>query len=242
MGGRYNTCISKKLNAIASSQSKLDIIGRVNNYPFYRVFLSDRSESKETVLISAGMHGDEPAGPAAIIHFLERNNSHLFEHFNFLLLPCINSAGFEHNKRENPDGIDINRSFERDDIAEVNIVKEALHGLRFAFTIDFHEDWEATGFYLYENKRDKEWQGPAIINAVKEMGNIDISSAESDIPLYEGGSQVDPAWGKKGFTPYLYHCHTDHVIITETPTAWDIEQRANAHLVALDTLLDLYKK
>ncbi len=242
MGGRYNTCISKKLNAIASIQSKLDVFGSVDNFPLYRIFLSARSESKDTVLITAGIHGDEPAGPAAIIRFLERNNSHLFEHFNFLLLPCINPAGFEHNKRENLDGIDINRSFESDDITEVTLVKEALHGLRFAFTIDFHEDWEARGFYLYEDKRDKKWKGPVIINAVKKMGSIDKSSAESDIPLYEGGAQVDPAWGRKGFAPYLYNFHTDHVIISETPTAWNIEQRAKAHLIALDTLIDQYTK
>ena len=241
-GGRYNTYITKKLNAISSIQNNLDIIGCINNYPFYRILLSHPSESNDTVLISAGIHGDEPAGPTAIFLFLERNNTHLFKHFNFLILPCINIYGFEHNKRENADGIDLNRSFERDEIAEVNIVKQAIQGMRFAFTIDFHEDWEATGFYLYENKSDKAWMGPAIINEVKKMGDIDKSSSESDIPLYEGGSQVDPAWGREGFTPFLYHFHTDHVIISETPTSWNLEQRAKAHLTTLDTLLEQYQK
>lgn len=49
-------------------------------------------------------------GPAAIIHLLERNNTQLLENFNFLILPCINTYGFEHNVRGNSDGIDILRN------------------------------------------------------------------------------------------------------------------------------------
>jgi hypothetical protein len=33
------------------------------------------------------------------------------------------------------------------------------------------------------------------------------------------------------------HFHSEHVIITETPTVWSLEQRAALHLGILDTAL-----
>ena len=39
--------------------------------------------------------------------------------------------------------------------------------------------------------------------------------------------------------PYLLHFHSEHVIISETPTVWHLEQRAALHLTILDTALDI---
>lgn len=43
--------------------------------------------------------------------------------------------------------------------------------------------------------------------------------------------------GTQGLAPYLLHFHSEHVIITETPTVWPLEQRAALHLGVLDTAL-----
>jgi hypothetical protein len=34
------------------------------------------------------------------------------------------------------------------------------------------------------------------------------------------------------------HFHSEHVIISETPTVWGLEQRAALHLAILDTALN----
>ncbi|MCZ6680039.1 MAG: M14 family metallocarboxypeptidase [Candidatus Poribacteria bacterium] len=239
MDNQDYTRFTKRLKSLASPQIRIEISGVVNDYPVYRVLLHQGTGERKNILISAGVHGDEPAGPEVALRFLERDNTDLLEHFAFLILPCVNPCGYVHNTRENGHGIDINRSFESADVdvAEVNIVKQAIQGQRFDFFIDFHEDWEAVGFYLYEGQRDSRWMGPRIIRSVESIGQIDSESGENELPLADGVFQIDPAWGDAGMAPYIYHLHADHVMICETPTRWHLEQRITAHLTALDTAL-----
>ena len=43
--------------------------------------------------------------------------------------------------------------------------------------------------------------------------------------------------GVQGLSPYLLRFHAEHVIISETPTTWPLEQRSALHLAVLDTVL-----
>src|SRR5262249_23388327 len=56
------------------------------------------------VYISAGIHGDEPAGPLAALRLLKENKWP--ENVSIWLCPCLNPVGFTLNRRENGDGID----------------------------------------------------------------------------------------------------------------------------------------
>ena len=51
------------------------------------------------IYISAGIHGDEPAGPLAALRLLQENRWP--EHAEIFLLPCLNPVGFTLNQREN---------------------------------------------------------------------------------------------------------------------------------------------
>ena len=184
------------------------------------------------------MHGDEPAGVEAALQFLERDNGTLLQKFSFVVIPCINPFGYVHKTRENRDGVDINRSFETEEVSEVAIVKRAIGQTQFSLAIDFHEDYDATGFYLYEGKRDEQHIGPELANAVKTIGPIDTEDSGEDAPdIAQGVYKVASEWGTQGLAPYLLHFHSEHVIITETPTVWSLEQRAALHLGILDTAL-----
>ena len=210
------------------------------NLPIYQIHLASSVGTSKHVLITGGMHGDEPAGVEAVLQFLERDNTTLLKNFSFLVIPCINPYGYVHNTRETLDGIDINRAFETDDVAEVVIVKKALGKTQFSLTIDFHEDYDATGFYLYEGKRDEKYIGPKLATAAKAIGPIDPDDPGEDAPdLAEGVYKVATSWGTQGLIPYLLHFHSEHVIISETPTVWQLEQRAALHLTILDTALNI---
>ena len=69
------------------------------------------------IYLSAGIHGDEPAGPLAALQLVRENrwpeNAELF------LAPCLNPAAFGLNKRENADGIDLNRDYLNSKSAEI---------------------------------------------------------------------------------------------------------------------------
>ena len=215
------------------------LIGTIHSYPIYQVRLQSSADTPKHILVTGGMHGDEPAGVEAVLQFLKRDNTTLLKNFSFLVIPCINPYGYVHNTRETLGDIDINRAFETEDIAEVTIIKKALGENQFSLAIDFHEDYDATGFYLYEGKRDEKYIGPDLATAAKAIGPIDPEDPGEDAPdLAEGVYKVATSWGTQGLTPYLLHFHSEHVIISETPTVWQLEQRVALHLTILDTALN----
>ena len=218
----------------------IELLGTAHTYPIYQIHLASSIETPRHVLITGGMHGDEPAGVEAVLQFLARDNTALLKKFSFLIIPCINPYGYVHNTRETRDDVDINRAFETEDVTEVAIVKKALDQTQFSLAIDFHEDYDATGFYLYEGKRDEKYIGPKLAVAAKAIGAIDPDDPGEDAPdLAEGVYKVANSWGTQGLAPYLLHFHSEHVIISETPTVWQLEQRAALHLTILDTALNI---
>ncbi len=56
--------------------------------------------------VSAGIHGDEPAGLLAMRQLLQDNAWPA--HVGLWLCPCLNPTGFPLNRRENAQGIDLN--------------------------------------------------------------------------------------------------------------------------------------
>jgi protein MpaA len=101
------------------------------------------------VSISAGIHGDEPAGVWAL-YALVRDGL-LDPRFSYRLWPCFNPTGFAAGTRTNAEGADVNRSFGRGGTTpEAKAILTANRDRAFVLTIDLHEDHEATGFYLYE--------------------------------------------------------------------------------------------
>src|SRR4029079_8526901 len=61
------------------------------------------------VYISAGIHGDEPAGQLAIRQLFQENRWPA--DMAFWICPRLNPSGFINNRRENPDGVDLNRQY-----------------------------------------------------------------------------------------------------------------------------------
>jgi hypothetical protein len=127
------------------------------------------------IYISAGIHGDEPAGPLAVLKLIQENRWP--EDVEVFLLPCLNPAGFMLNRRENAGGIDLNRDYRNPQSAEVRAHTAWLEQQpQFDFYLCLHEDWESRGFYLYEQNPDGRLSlAERIITAVREICPIDES-------------------------------------------------------------------
>ena len=225
----------KRLNI---PECSLESLASIHGYPFYRILIG--KNAPRNVLITAGIHGDEPSGPEAILRFLERGNWNL--RFNFTVFPCLNPTGYVQNTRENLEGKDINRTFGGDDVKEANLVKRLLQGMRFDVYVDLHEDYDASGFYIYEGKKDKNWMGHRIIQKVRKLGAIDEETDEIDIPIGPGHLQADPGWDNRGIVSYAYTHHSDHVLIFETPSTHPMDERISMHLTALEAVLDFHQQ
>jgi murein peptide amidase A len=99
--------------------------------------------------IAAGVHGDEPAGPHALLELVK--NDDLDSRFSYRLWVCTNPTGYDAHTRESVDGLDVNRTFGRGGSSpEAKAIITANRDLKFELAIDLHEDDESTGFYCYE--------------------------------------------------------------------------------------------
>src|SRR5262245_48676714 len=116
------------------------------------------------VYVSAGIHGDEPAGPLAVSRLLRENDWP--PDLEFWICPCLNPSGFLLNRRENAEGVDLNRQYlqpEADEtLAHISWLRRQP---RFDLCFCLHEDWESHGFYVYELNPDGQ---PSLAEAMVE--------------------------------------------------------------------------
>lgn len=183
------------------------------------------------VYLSAGIHGDEPAGPLALAQLIEEDRWPTDA--AVWLCPCLNPAGFRRGRRENPEGIDLNRDYRHRTTAEVRSHVAWLDRQpRFDLAICLHEDWEAHGFYLYElNPAGRPSPAPAVLEAVSAVCPIDLSP-EIDGRAAHGGiirPSLDPAsrpqW-PEAF--YLIQHRTIHSLTLEAPSDFPLRTRVAA--------------
>lgn len=119
------------------------------------------------VAIAAGVHGDEPAGPWALLQLAE--SGELDPAFSYRLWPCSNPTGFDAGTRESVDGVDLNRTFGRGGGSpEARAIVTANRDRKFALSLDLHEDCDAAGFYCYEY--GGEAIGTAVVAALDAAG------------------------------------------------------------------------
>jgi murein peptide amidase A len=133
------------------------------------------------VIITAGVHGDEPGGAWALFALVR--DALLDRHFGYRLWPCTNPSGYERGTRVSAEGLDVNRSFGRGGFSpEARAMTVANRDRTFALNLDLHEDFEADGFYCYEPRIDDVEFGPAIVRAIDEAG-LPIQELHDDYEL-----------------------------------------------------------
>ncbi|HMP84506.1 MAG TPA: M14 family metallocarboxypeptidase [Verrucomicrobiota bacterium] len=132
------------------------------------------------IYISTGVHGDEPAGPLAVLELLKSDRWP--DDADLFLLPCLNPTGFILNSRENEARKDLNRDYRHFETEEVTAhVRWLERQPPFDLTLCLHEDWESHGFYLYElNPDHRPSLAAKMVTHVAAVCPIDLS------PVIEG--------------------------------------------------------
>jgi len=193
------------------------------------------------VYFSAGIHGDEPAPPWALLRLLQ--NGCFDDRCTWFLCPLLNPTGFVGQTRENFAGNDLNRDYKQPITTEARAHVRWLEGQPgFDLTICLHEDWEAQGFYLYElNPLNRPSLAPAMIKAAQTHGPIETASVIDGRPIAEPGiirPISDPLlrenWPE---AIYLRNRHGTLNYTVETPSAWPLEQRIAVHGAVLRAAL-----
>ena len=201
---------------------------------------SQKSEAK--IYISAGIHGDEPAGPLAALKLIQEN--HWPNGVEVFLLPCLNPIGFTLNRRENAEGIDLNRDYRHPKSAEARAhIAWLEQQSRFDLYLCLHEDWEAHGFYLYEqNPDDKPSLAEKMIAAVQKVCPIDLNetiegrSAQGGIIHPKINPIERPDWPE---AVYLITQKARQGYTLEAPSDFPLATRVNALVAAVNAALIL---
>lgn len=134
-------------HAISNRPFDVKVIDYVKSYPFLKITINEHAD--RTILITSGIHGNEPCGPLGIIHWMLNNN--VPEDVRVIIIPMINPSGFQDNKRRNMNDKDLNRGFRRDikPEDEIYFFKKAIQKESVDLLLSLHEDHGHKGLYMY---------------------------------------------------------------------------------------------
>jgi protein MpaA len=192
------------------------------------------------IYISAGIHGDEPAGPLAMLQLLRDNDWPA--NLEYWLCPCLNPTGFFLNSRENEDRKDLNRDYRDTETGEVAAhIRWLERQPKFDAAFCLHEDWESHGFYLYElNPDDHPPLAEKMVAAAGTACPIDLS------PIIEGreakGGIINPSLNpaerpKWPEAFWLLQNKTRLVYTLEAPSDFPLAARVQALVAAMKAAL-----
>lgn len=205
------------------------------------------------LLVTAGIHGDEPAGVFALYSFIESLSIRELP-IEIYAFPCVNPIGALRNSRLSSAHFDLNRQISRNSIApEVRALVSTLERLDTSFdaAFDLHEDnpsvacdfggesIQADAFYLYESAFNplRKPIGERISRAVAQAG-IPVSTQRSIYGersvngVVQRGIERDQIFDLERFLTMNY---TDRVITSETYVGRPLEERITAQTIVLES-------
>ena len=227
----------------AWSVEKLPCDGNIELLTFTRPSsLAPRPSSH--VYISAGIHGDEPAGPLAVCQLLQENQWP--KDISLSIFPCLNPAGFALHTRENAEGLDLNRQYLQPLAAETRAhVAWLQHQPRFDLCLALHEDWESHGFYVYELNADNQpTLAEKIVERVAEVCPIDPSELIEGRPAQNGiiRPSLDPRSRPQWPESFFLLTHKTRLTYTlEAPSDYPLSTRVAGLVTGVRAALDAIK-
>lgn len=224
-------------------------VGKVScgevDYPLTRFVFSGPKAEHAAIRIGlfAGLHGDEPAGAQALVELLCNlaEDPRLAKGYELTVFPVCNPHGFEHHRRENVSGLDLNREFWRGSTQpEVICLEDELRNRVFDGVITLHADDTSDGVYGYAHGR--------VIN--EALLRPALAAAARFLPL-NLGAIIDGFEASEGIICRCFQgvlCAPREQqpqpfdVIFETPALASLEQQTEATLAALESILTEYRR
>jgi murein peptide amidase A len=232
---------STRIEAVARTRGfRVERFGEIAGVP--QLALTRRTRGpRPRIYLSAGIHGDEPAPPLALLNLIDRG---VFDaRAVWFICPLLNPAGFTCRTRENADGLDLNRDYKAQRSLEIQAHARWLQRQpNFDLAMCLHEDWEAQGFYVYElSSTHRPSLARVMIDSVAPKFPIETATVIDGRPVAEPGiirPVADPLlrdpWPE---SIYLRAHHTQLGYTIETPSSRPLAQRIAALETAVEATL-----
>ncbi len=230
-------------NLLVKSAGKFDHEGESYDLPRYMFVGPKGGDEPIRIGLFAAIHGDEPASAYALVQFLSllERFPELATGYCLFVYPVCNPTGFEDNTRHSRRGLDLNREFWSNTVQpEVKLLQEELTQHSFHGIVSLHADDTSHGLYgfAHGSTLTKHLIEPALKAAEAFLPRnqdsiIDGFNARNGIIRkgYQGILSAPPRNRPKPFE-----------IILETPHAAPQYQQEKALVVALQEILNAYRK
>ena len=190
----------------------------------------------------AGVHGDEPAGCAALVEFVTAlaTEPSRAAGYELWFYPVVNPTGYADGTRENRAGKDLNREFWHGSAEpEVRLLEDELRARRFHGLVTLHADDTCEGHYGYSHGRtlDEALLQPALCAAERVLPRdrrttIDGFAARDGVihDCFRGVLSPPPGQQPRPFN-----------VIFETPAHAPFALQVAAAVAALDSIVAGYR-
>lgn len=200
----------------------------------YRIYVL-RSKGRARpggIYLSAGIHGDEPAGTEGLITWAEQNTATLRK-MPVMIFPCLSPWGLVNNSRLDSDGRDLNRMFRDTSFEFVAKWTALMEGRVFDVALCLHEDYDGQGCYLYEPLVGPPHWGEELValappcvpvESRREIdgrkaarGVVRVELRPDDFPLLPEAARLHREHSRRSFT-------------LETPSEFDLGKRVEVQM------------
>jgi len=205
--------------------------------------------TRRTLLVLAGVHGNEQAGLWAIPRLLAELSDDVLSAVELCILTPVNPVGAAHDSRYNGDGYDINRDFVRFDTVEASTVRSVVDDCRPDFIVSLHEGPQ-DGAFLFSNPRVSRARSLRLLSAMRrrgtELASEDYFGRRLDPPGYAPISKALLAlsllWartlGMMATGVWADRLGLPEVTLESSWRCSDADQRIDAHVRLVRAVLD----
>ncbi len=233
-------------------------LGIIGKWPIWLVRTNRKETHKKKVLIAAGFHGEEKAGPWAVLKWMESFHKDNYRGLDISLIPVVNPTAFNKSVRYNTWGQKSNAGFCHPELEEEPseegkvLLKhiDRLYSLSMSGFLSLHEDIELRKeYYLYtfEPTSDPGQFTCQMLEVLAKWFTIPLNgrsvTADTNLktpPFVVNGLVYKYCDGS--FEDYLFHRGCNRIAVSETPGRAKLERRIDCGVDVIDTFLDLIRK
>ncbi|WP_427977713.1 M14 family metallopeptidase [Agarivorans sp.] len=228
-------------------------LGEIAAYPLDLYQSAEPQADKANILISAGFHGEEAAGPWGMLKFLSQLENDIFSQINLSVLPLVNPTGFKAGHRFNQFGENPNRGFAVEDgqavVSEESSVEgklliahqDLLKTLSRDGILTCHEDVLQHSCYVYSFEPGQA-AGAFSTGLRDSLAHYFTLAADNTIDGWNLDKGLIHNHYDSSFESCLVQLGAKRGACSETPALEDFDQRINANCAVMQQFLSVSLK